>query len=70
MSSSSEKKKPRRRIAGEKKRLNFKMDKELVDWASGYAERHNTTMTQLITNHFMALRIREAVARAQDAEQV
>lgn len=63
-------KKPRRRVAGEKRRLNLKMDEDLAEWAFSYAERHNTSVTQLIIDHFMELQRKEAELQARDAEQV
>lgn len=69
MLSSENGKKPRRRVTGEKRRLNLKVDEELVEWAFDYAERRNTTVTQLITDLFMDLRRREREAQSRDAEQ-
>lgn len=63
-------KKPRRRVAGEKRRLNLKLDEELAEWAFAYAERHNTSVTQLITDYFMDLQRHEAQLQSRDAEQV
>jgi len=67
---SSENKKPRRRVTGEKRRVNLKLDEELAEYAFGYAERHNTSVTQLITDFFMDLQRHEAQMQAKDAEQV
>jgi hypothetical protein len=63
-------KKPRRRIIGEKRRLNLKLDEELIEWAFAYAERHNTSVTQMIADHFMELQRCEAALQSKDAEQV
>lgn len=59
-----------RRVPGEKRRLNFKLDGEIADWAFEYAEKHNTTVTQLITDYFLDLQRREIARQAQDAEQI
>lgn len=63
-------KKPRRRVAGEKRRVNLKLDEELAEFAFAYAERHNTSVTQMITDFFMELQRREAHLQTRDAEQV
>jgi hypothetical protein len=63
-------KKPRRRVMGEKRRVNLKLDEELAEWAFEYAERHNTSVTQLITDHLMDLQRHEAELLARDAEQI
>lgn len=62
--------KPRRRVPGEKRRMNLKMDEELADWAFKFAERRKTTVTQLVTDFFMSLREQEEEHLAQDAPQV
>lgn len=63
-------KKPRRRIVGEKKRMNLVVEKDLADWVFDYADRGNTSVTQLITDYFMELKRREAGMLARDAEQI
>jgi hypothetical protein len=63
-------KKPRRRVTGEKRRVNLKLDEDLAEWAFGFAERHNTSVTQMITDFFMDQRRREAERMARDAEQI
>jgi hypothetical protein len=63
-------KKPRRRVTGEKRRVNLKLDEDLAEWAFGFAERHNTSVTQMITDFFMYQRKREAERMARDAEQI
>lgn len=61
---------PPSRVPGEKRRVNFKVDGELSDWAFGYAKRHNTTVTQLIIDYFQDLQRKEVAKQAQDAEQI
>jgi hypothetical protein len=63
-------KKPRRRVTGEKRRVNLKLDEGLAEWAFDYAERQNTSVTQLITDHLMDLQRKEAELLARDAEQI
>ena len=36
------------------------IDEELKEWAKDYARRHHTTLTQLIADHFVDLRNKEA----------
>jgi len=69
-SSENGNKKPRRRVTGEKRRVNLKLDEELAEWAFDYAERHNTSVTQLITDFLMDQRRLEAAHLARDAEQI
>jgi len=66
----SDKSTPRRRIPGEKRRVNFKIDEELAEWAFGFAENHKTSVTQLITDFFVTLRKQEEAHLGQDAEQI
>lgn len=42
-----------------KVRINLLMDRELRDWAKGYAETHHTTLTALFINHLVDLRREE-----------
>lgn len=60
----------RRRIVGEKKRLNLKVEADLADWAFDYASRHHKTFTQLVCEHLVELRLREQHRQAQDADQI
>ena len=62
--------KPRARVSGERRRLNLKLDEELAAWAFDYAERHATTVTQLITDHLVLIRKIEDQAMSGDAEQI
>jgi hypothetical protein len=66
----SNSKKPRRRVVGEKRRVNLKLDGELAEWAFSFADRHNTSVTQLIIDHFLGLRKQEGERMSQDAEQI
>jgi hypothetical protein len=62
--------KPRNRVSGERRRLNLKLDEELTAWAFDYAERHATTITQLITDHLVMLKKIEDQVLSGDAEQI
>ena len=62
--------KPRNRVSGERRRLNLKLDEDLAAWAFDYAERHATTVTQLITDHLVMLKKREDQVLSSDAEQI
>lgn len=42
-----------------KDRLNLQIDEELKKWAQEYARRHHTSLTQMITDHFVDLRKQE-----------
>lgn len=44
-----------------KARLQAKLTEELHNWAHDYASRKNTTVTQLIVDHFTALREKDHV---------
>lgn len=57
-------------MIGERRRLNFKLEEDLALWAFSFAERNNTTVTQLIADHLAKLRQEEEVRLAQDAEQI
>lgn len=46
-------------LPDDKDRLNLQMDKDLKAWAQDYAKRHHTSLTQLITDHFVELRREE-----------
>ena len=59
-----------RKSNGEKRRLNLKLDGEIAEWAFRYAERHNTTITQLITDYFLDLQKKEEARFGEDAEQI
>lgn len=63
------KKKPRR-VVGEKRRLNLKLDGDLAEWVFDFAKRHDTSVTQLIIDFFKDMRVRELSRMAQDAEQI
>lgn len=63
-------KKPRNRVPGERRRLNLKLEEELASFAFDYAERNETTVTQLITDFFVDLRRQEEERMASDAEQI
>jgi hypothetical protein len=43
----------------EKSRLNLVLDRNLKDWVQQYARRHHTTITTIITSHFVDLRKEE-----------
>ena len=58
-----------RKVTGEKRRLNLKLDEELVAWAFAYAERRKTSVTQMITDFIINLQRHESVIQAEDAEQ-
>lgn len=52
--------KPYKKVIPESRaRLNIILDKDLKDWAHEYARRQHTTVTSLITDHFVELRERE-----------
>ena len=59
-----------RAVLGEKRRLNLKLDEDLLSWAFSYAVRNRTTVTQLISDFFRDLRRREEARRDVDAEQI
>lgn len=42
-----------------KARLNLRLEQDLVEWAKGYAEKKNTTVTHILTSHLRRLRRRE-----------
>lgn len=48
-----------------KVRKNFHFPAELAAWAETYARDHNTTMTQLILDHFTELRKNAETAHAE-----
>jgi len=50
-----------------KSRLNLMIDEELKEWAFDYADRQGTTVTQLITAHFLFLQHHDST---DDAEQL
>lgn len=62
--------KPRRKVIGERRRLNLKLSEELVEFAFTYADRNGTTVTQLITDFFVELRKKEDERLGHDAEQI
>lgn len=62
--------KPRRKVSGERRRVNLKLDEDLAEFAFTYAERNGTTVTQLITDHFVELRRKEDERLGKDAEQI
>lgn len=65
------KKAPRRRPNGEEKdRVNMKIDAELKKWAVDYAERWQTSLTQIFVDHLIELRKREVLDMQRDAEQI
>ena len=53
-----------------RRRVNLKMDSELVEFAFCYADYTETTVTRLITNYFIDLRRREERRLGIDAEQI
>lgn len=63
-------KKPRRRIAGEKRRVNLKLEEDLAEWAFEFADRSNTTVTYLITDFLQELRRIQTERTSKDAEQI
>lgn len=63
-------KKRRRRVAGEKRRVNLKIEEGLAEWAFSFAERNNTSVTGLITDYLSGLRDHEKSRSVQDAEQI
>jgi hypothetical protein len=44
----------------DKARLNLLIDPELKEWAHGYASRYHTSLSAIITHHFVTLKEREA----------
>ena len=55
-----------KRLQG-KARLNLLLDEKLKRWAVRYAKRKNTSLTQLITDHFVILRDKE---KGIDVQQI
>lgn len=45
-------------------RLNLVIDPELKEWAHAYASRKHTTLTNIVTDHLVALRDNELPKRA------
>ena len=43
----------------EKSRLNLVLNRNLKNWIQQYAKRHHTTITTIITTHFVVLRKEE-----------
>lgn len=42
-----------------KARFNAKLPDDLYEWARDYAQRKNTTVTQLIVDHLRELRLKD-----------
>lgn len=58
-------------LPDDKDRLNLQMNRELKIWAKGYAKRTNTTLTGIITQHFLDLKREEEILRGHvDVEQI
>lgn len=47
--------KPKASMPDDKDRLNLQIDRDLKAWAQDYARRMHTSLTQLITDHFVDL---------------
>ena len=62
--------KPRRRVTGEQRRINLKVDDELAAWIFDYVARNKTSVTGLVTDFFLDLRRKELERLARDAEQI
>ena len=54
-----------------KTRLYVRLDEDLKEWVQDYAMRNNTTASDLVRAHFIALKREEDIARNADcAEQI
>jgi len=51
-------------------RVNLKLPADLKKWMFKYAEKHGTTVTQMIIDHFVRVRNTESKKLSGDAEQV
>lgn len=60
----------RRHIPGAKRRLNLKLEEELVEWVKEYADRRKTSVTDLIRDFFLYLKAREDEHLSLDTEQI
>lgn len=52
-----------------KARLNLKLDRDMKDWVMLYANRHGTTVSNLIRDYFVQLR-KDAESRTEIVEQI
>lgn len=59
------KKRPVKKAQAKNNRLNLRIDLELRGWAHEYAQRHQTTITALITEYFVHLRETEHVVNVR-----
>ena len=59
-----------RKLEGNKRRLNLKLDPDLADFAFAYAAKYNTSVTQIITDFLVNLKNREECRLEKDAEQI
>lgn len=55
---------------GERRRVNLNLDSKLVEFVFAYTKQNDTTITQLITEYFKALRRQEEECLSRDAEQI
>lgn len=53
-----------------KSRLNLKIDRDLKDWARGYAKKRGTDVTKLITEYFIFLREQEHQEELRNADYI
>ena len=56
-------KKKKKVLNGGKARLNLLIDPVLKSWLHEYADRNQTTVTQLIIQHFMELKVADEAPR-------
>ena len=51
-------------------RLNCRIDKSLLDWVRWYAAQRRTTVTQLVINHFLDLKMRYEDSGLSEVDQL
>ena len=61
---------PKRRVEiNIKARLNLKLDQDMKEWVMLYANRHGTTVSNLIRDYFVQLR-KDVESRTEIVEQI
>jgi len=51
-------------------RLNCRIDRTLLEWAHWYARQRHTTLTQLVTNHLLDLKMRYEDSGLDEVDQL
>jgi hypothetical protein len=53
-----------------KVRLSCRMDRGLMLWVQMYAKQHDTTITQIIKDHFRDLRNQHSALKRREVDQI